>query len=218
MTAAQSDIEGIRARVSGSSFYTAMRLMPKTEREAMFEKPIGTARTTTYASLKNSKTVIVSNDEHDVFGDGTVILKAAPGHTPGHQVLLVRLPKRGPVLLAGDLYHYPEERTLNRLPVGDADQEQTRRSRESLDAFLAQARNDFFAVVVRAELEKRRHVEPLTLERDRGVHRPAAGSRDDRRCVDFPTRLQQQERRGVVVERHPLDVRIGDRDDHVDSA
>ena len=36
MTAAQSDIEGIRARVSGSSFYTAMRLMPKTEREAMF--------------------------------------------------------------------------------------------------------------------------------------------------------------------------------------
>lgn len=36
MTVAQSDIEAIRARVSGSSFYTAMRLMPKTEREAMF--------------------------------------------------------------------------------------------------------------------------------------------------------------------------------------
>jgi presqualene diphosphate synthase len=36
MTVAQSDIEGIRARVSGSSFYTAMRLMPKPEREAMF--------------------------------------------------------------------------------------------------------------------------------------------------------------------------------------
>lgn len=36
MTAAQSDIDAIRARVSGSSFYTAMRLMPKVEREAMF--------------------------------------------------------------------------------------------------------------------------------------------------------------------------------------
>jgi squalene synthase HpnD len=35
-TAAPSDIGDQRARVSGSSFYTAMRLMPKVEREAMF--------------------------------------------------------------------------------------------------------------------------------------------------------------------------------------
>ncbi|SEP50695.1 farnesyl-diphosphate farnesyltransferase [Rhodospirillales bacterium URHD0017] len=35
-TAASSDIGNDRARVSGSSFYTAMRLMPKVEREAMF--------------------------------------------------------------------------------------------------------------------------------------------------------------------------------------
>ena len=36
MTVAPSDVDAIRARVSGSSFYTAMRLMPKVEREAMF--------------------------------------------------------------------------------------------------------------------------------------------------------------------------------------
>jgi len=36
MTAAPSDVDEVRARVSGSSFYTAMRLMPKVEREAMF--------------------------------------------------------------------------------------------------------------------------------------------------------------------------------------
>jgi presqualene diphosphate synthase len=36
MTAAQSDVSEYRARISGSSFYTAMRLMPKVEREAMF--------------------------------------------------------------------------------------------------------------------------------------------------------------------------------------
>jgi presqualene diphosphate synthase len=36
MTAAPSDVGGYRARISGSSFYTAMRLMPKVEREAMF--------------------------------------------------------------------------------------------------------------------------------------------------------------------------------------
>ena len=35
------------------------------------------------------------NGDHDVFGDGSVVIKSAPGHTPGHQVLFVRLPKRG---------------------------------------------------------------------------------------------------------------------------
>ncbi|MGE3651468.1 MAG: presqualene diphosphate synthase HpnD [Reyranellaceae bacterium] len=36
MTVAQSDVGEYRARISGSSFYAAMRLMPKVEREAMF--------------------------------------------------------------------------------------------------------------------------------------------------------------------------------------
>ena len=36
MTVAPSDVGEYRARISGSSFYTAMRLMPKVEREAMF--------------------------------------------------------------------------------------------------------------------------------------------------------------------------------------
>lgn len=36
MAVAQSDVRDYRARISGSSFYTAMRLMPKAEREAMF--------------------------------------------------------------------------------------------------------------------------------------------------------------------------------------
>src|SRR4030095_11356478 len=36
MTAAPSDVSEYRARITGSSFYTAMRLMPKVEREAMF--------------------------------------------------------------------------------------------------------------------------------------------------------------------------------------
>lgn len=43
--------------------------------------------------------------DYDVFGDGSVTIKAAPGHTPGHQVLVVRLPKTGPVLLTGDMVH-----------------------------------------------------------------------------------------------------------------
>ena len=31
----------------------------------------------------------------DVFGDGSVEIISTPGHTPGHESLLVRLPKMG---------------------------------------------------------------------------------------------------------------------------
>ncbi|MDB5739433.1 MAG: N-acyl homoserine lactonase family protein, partial [Alphaproteobacteria bacterium] len=43
-----------------------------------------------YAALANARTQFVSGD-HDVFGDGSVILKSTPGHTPGHQSLYVKL-------------------------------------------------------------------------------------------------------------------------------
>ena len=59
-----------------------------------------------------ARSSFLDKDEHDVFGDGTVIIKAAPGHTPGHQVLVLRLASTGRIMLSGDLYHYPQERTL----------------------------------------------------------------------------------------------------------
>ena len=46
---------------------------------------------------------LIAGDE-DVFGAGSVVMLALPGHTPGHHGLLVRLAHRGPVLLTGDLY------------------------------------------------------------------------------------------------------------------
>jgi glyoxylase-like metal-dependent hydrolase (beta-lactamase superfamily II) len=67
------------------------------------------------------------------------VIKSSPGHTPGHQVHYVKLAKTGGVVLSGDLYHYPEERTLRRLPVADFNEEQTRRSREQLETFLTQS-------------------------------------------------------------------------------
>ena len=121
---------------NANAFAGAVWMVRESERQAMFEKPIGTARPSTYGALRKSRTVIVSNDEHDVFGDGTVILKAAPGHTPGHQVLYVKLAKTGGVLLSGDLYHYRQERTLDRLPTFEFDEAQTRVSRRAVEAFL----------------------------------------------------------------------------------
>jgi len=57
-----------------------------------------------YDKLRGSTAMIIDGD-YDVFGDGSVTIKAAPGHTPGHQVLVVRLPKTGPVMLSGDMVH-----------------------------------------------------------------------------------------------------------------
>jgi glyoxylase-like metal-dependent hydrolase (beta-lactamase superfamily II) len=79
-----------------------------------------------YAALRNAKTELLNGDR-DVFGDGTVVIKSTPGHTVGHQVLFVKLPKTGAVVLSGDLYHYPGERTLNRMP----DRERTAGTPES---------------------------------------------------------------------------------------
>lgn len=71
-----------------------------------------------------------------MFGDGTVVIKRAPGHTPGHQVLYLKLAKTGGVVLSGDLYHYPQMRALERVATFDFDQEQTRSSRADIEAFL----------------------------------------------------------------------------------
>ena len=38
----------------------------------------------------------------DIFGDGSVVVKRWVGHTPGSQMLLVRLPKSGPIILTSD--------------------------------------------------------------------------------------------------------------------
>jgi glyoxylase-like metal-dependent hydrolase (beta-lactamase superfamily II) len=41
-------------------------------------------------------------DNFDLFGDGTIRMIFTPGHSPGHQSFLVRLPNTGPVLLCID--------------------------------------------------------------------------------------------------------------------
>ena len=122
---------------NANAFASATWLVRQVERDAMFgEKPPDLIRRETFKALRNSKTVLIKSDDYDVFGDGSVVIKWAPGHTPGHQVLFVKLAKTGPVLLSGDLYHYPEERTLDRVPTFEADPARTRLTRRAIDAFL----------------------------------------------------------------------------------
>lgn len=112
-------------------------LVSQAERDAMFaEKPAGIIQQNTFKDLKDSKTVILKTEEYDVFGDGSVIIKSAPGHTPGHQVLFLKLAKTGPLVVAGDLYHYPEEGTMNRFPTFEYNKDQSAASRAAIAAFL----------------------------------------------------------------------------------
>lgn len=122
---------------NANAFAGSTWLARQVERDAMFaDKPPGVVQPAFYAALKASKTVIVKDDEHDVFGDGLVIMKLAPGHTPGHQVLYLRLAKTGGVVLSGDLYHFPEARALKRVTIFDFDQALTPVSRDAIEAFL----------------------------------------------------------------------------------
>jgi N-acyl homoserine lactone hydrolase len=99
---------------NANQFAGATWLVQKAERAVMFPQtpPANpSAASRRYSALQNSKTILLDGD-HDVFGDGAVVIISTPGHTPGHQSLFVKLAKTGPVLLSGDLYHYPAERTL----------------------------------------------------------------------------------------------------------
>ncbi len=58
--------------------------------------------------------VLKLNGEHDLFGDGAVMLFPTPGHTPGHQCARVLL-ESGPVVLAGDCCYM--RRTLDDLAL-----------------------------------------------------------------------------------------------------
>ena len=124
---------------NANEFAGSTWIVQQAERQAMFaDQAPAMAQRANFEKLKDAKTIVVQNKDHDVFGDGSVVLKFTPGHTPGHQSLFLKFAKTGPVVLAGDLYHYPEERTLDRIPTFEADRELTRKSRMGIEEFLKQ--------------------------------------------------------------------------------
>jgi glyoxylase-like metal-dependent hydrolase (beta-lactamase superfamily II) len=76
--------------------------------------------------------------DKDVFGDGTVIVLATPGHTPGHHSLLVKLKQTGPVMISGDLAHFHENYESNGVPPFNTGRAETL---ASLDRFKKIAAN-----------------------------------------------------------------------------
>ena len=75
--------------------------------------------------------------DYDVFGDGSVVIISTPGHTPGHQSLLVRLPKTGAVVLSGDAVHLKENWDNRRVPSMNTNNEDTLASMQRIADILA---------------------------------------------------------------------------------
>jgi len=91
-----------------------------------------------YAALETAKTILIQGDApYDVFGDGSAVIYQAPGHTPGHTVLLVKLKQAGPVLLTGDMWHLAESRAARRVPRFNTDRAQTLQSMDRVEKLAA---------------------------------------------------------------------------------
>jgi len=83
--------------------------------------------------------------DKDVFGDGTVVMLATPGHTPGHHSVLVRLRRMGTVLLTGDLAHFRENYEADGVPPFNTGRAE---SLASLDRFKKIAANTKATVII----------------------------------------------------------------------
>ena len=96
-----------------------------------------------YQSMQDHLTVITGN-HYDVFGDGTVTIFATPGHTPGHQSLLVRLKETGPLLLTGDVAHFCENLQDKGVPVMNPLKEETVESMKEVEMLASREKAEIW--------------------------------------------------------------------------
>ena len=125
---------------AANAFAESTLLIQQTEYDAAFLEPEKNPvfNPALYSKLKDSTKVLLNGD-HDVFGDGSVTIISAPGHTPGHQTLLIDLENTGKIMLSGDLYHFEASRALRRTPVFNTNAEETLRSIDKVEAILKES-------------------------------------------------------------------------------
>jgi N-acyl homoserine lactone hydrolase len=88
--------------------------------------------------FKRDRPIRILEGDLDVFGDGSVTIISTPGHTPGHQSLLVHLPKTGWVVLSGDAAHFNDNWDNRRVPSMNTSAEQTQASLKRLADLMAE--------------------------------------------------------------------------------
>lgn len=129
-----------------ADFPGATLLIGAEDWEAIRGRPASAARFRPW--IEGGARVEPAARDHDVFGDGTVVMLDTPGHTPGHHALLVRLPQMGPVLLTGDLYHFTENMRNRGVPSFNTNRADTL---ASMDRFNEIARSLGATVIIQHE-------------------------------------------------------------------
>ena len=126
------DHVGIANEIDGATL-----IIQKPEYEAAFAGGPGGEEfdTTLFENLKDAERIVIDGD-YDVFGDGRVRIISAPGHTPGHQVLLIDLAITGPIMLSGDLYHFAITREKRRVPHFNFDRDMTLNSMDRIEKLI----------------------------------------------------------------------------------
>lgn len=97
--------------------------------------------------ISGGATVVAADGDVDIFHDGRVVMLKTPGHTPGHNALLVKLAS-GNVLLTGDLYHFNEQVLVKGVPPFNTDRADTL---ASMDRFDRLAKNLAAKIIIQHE-------------------------------------------------------------------
>jgi glyoxylase-like metal-dependent hydrolase (beta-lactamase superfamily II) len=94
--------------------------------------------------LGSPKNLQLIDGDSDVFGDGSVVLVSTPGHTPGHESLMVHLKNSGFILLSGDVAHLEENFEKNIVPSLNTDKAESIASMGRVRQLIATYKAKFF--------------------------------------------------------------------------
>ena len=94
--------------------------------------------------FKPSHPVELLAGDKDVFGDGSITILSTPGHTPGHQSLMVRLPKTGVVVLSGDAAHFRDNYDNRRVPTMNVSKDQSLASMQKIADTLSKEKGQLW--------------------------------------------------------------------------
>lgn len=112
-------------------FKSATLIMQEKEYDIAFDPNNRPFNYHDYKELKHSK-VNKLNGDYDLFGDGTIQFISTPGHTPGHQSLLVKLKETGSVVISGDIAYYNENYQKSGIPTFNTSREGSLSSLEKI--------------------------------------------------------------------------------------
>src|SRR5258706_185894 len=146
---AAGDISRWSPGVNVELFPTSMLLVQKAEYD--WPSPLGVGR------FKPEHPVTKLEGDYDVFGDGSVTIIATPGHTPGHQSLLVKLPKTGTLVLSGDAVHFKDNWDNRRVPSINTDKDKTAASMQRIADVLAKEKAQLWINHDKAQTDTLKH-------------------------------------------------------------